>query len=84
MWKRMIGKEVKIVMKLRRGTGSVYGQVIDANNSFLVTKDQHGKIHFLNVKGIVRVSEWNSQGRRHEEDTHNGIVERLDRRGRET
>ena len=77
MWKRMIGKEVKIVVKMRWGVGSVYGTVIDANNSFLVTKDQYGKIHFLNVKGIVRVSErWNSQGQKHEEDR---IIEPLNK-----
>jgi len=78
MWKRIIGKEVKIIFKLRYGVSSVYGTVIDANNSFVVTKDQYGKIHFLNVKGIVRVSErWNSQGEIRKQE--NQIVEPLNK-----
>lgn len=58
MWRRLVGREVKIV--LRRDGDYVpvfFGKVIDANDSFVVEKDRFGKLHFLAVSEIIKVSE---------------------------
>ena len=57
MWERLKGKHCKIVLNDGNGTYVRYGTVIDGNDSFLVSKDRYGKIHFLRVSSIERVSE---------------------------
>jgi hypothetical protein len=57
MWKRLNGKHCKIVSDDGHGAFVRYGTVIDANDSFIVSKDRFGKIHFLNTSSIERISE---------------------------
>lgn len=57
MWKRLKGKDVKIVLKNGERVMVCFGTVVDANDSFLVEKDSHGKIHFLSTSSIERISE---------------------------
>jgi len=62
MWKRLKGKDVKIVLKNGDRAMVCFGRVVDANDSFLVEKDLKGKIHFLNVLNIERISEVKEEG----------------------
>jgi len=57
MWKRLKGKSVKIILKNGDKSYIRHGIVLDANDSFLVERDPSGKIHFLNVSSIERISE---------------------------
>jgi len=57
MWKRLRGKKVKIVLKDGDRSYIHMGMVVDANDSFLVERDSHGKIHFLSTSSIERISE---------------------------
>jgi len=57
MEKSLEGKWVKIIFNDGRRVRVARGRVISLNDSFLVTQDKHGKIHFLNVNVIHAIHE---------------------------
>lgn len=57
MWERLKGKTCKFVLKDGGEVKVVWGTVVDANDSFIVSRDRFGRIHFVSTKIVERVHE---------------------------
>ena len=57
MFDELRGKPVKIVVKDGDQARVVFGRVVWASDTFLAEKDRYGKMHFLNMETILKISE---------------------------
>ena len=57
MWKRLLNKDVKLILKNGDGVVVRHGHILDANPSFVVSRDRFNRIHFVATSEVVRISE---------------------------
>ncbi len=71
MNKAFEGKEARIIFESgfdqqgRQRVRKVFGRVVFMNESYLINKDRFGKLHFIAMRSILKIDEWDS----HDENT---------------
>lgn len=66
MNKAFEGREARIIFESgvdqqgRQRVKTVFGRVVFMNDSYLINKDRFGKMHFIAMRSILKIDEWDS------------------------